>query len=197
VLVFKLSVIVADIWSKQCRATYTLQEKRNRGKPKKSWTDGVHYVQQYQKPEYSTKTSASVCKCALPWVINLKICRRMILRPSKICLVWSLIFCMVPDITFKFKVEKCRRSTSVALRHFEIYSQNNVERTPRTSDILVLFWRFAGIWWGHFSWQIVPFRAAATGNARSLTVNSRVSGTCNAEVDDHSGTVCCFVIALV
>jgi len=42
-----------------------------------------------------------------------------------------------------------------------------------------------GLWRRHFWWQTVPCFAAATGNAQSPIVESRVSGTASAEVDDE------------
>jgi len=54
---------------------------------------------------------------------------------------------------------------------------------PRINEILVWFCRFAGNLMT--SLQLAKFvRAAAKGNARSPTVDSRVDGTPNAEVDD-------------
>jgi len=60
-----------------------------------------------------------------------------------------------------------------------------METTPRINEIIVWFWTFfrecddvisAG--------KLFHVRAAATGNARSPTVDSRVHRKSNAEVDD-------------
>jgi len=64
-------------------------------------------------------------------------------------------------------------------RHF-INNLGTTETTLRIYEILVCIEDLQGIWWHNFN----RVRSAATGNARSPTVDSRVDGTSNADVDD-------------
>jgi len=61
-----------------------------------------------------------------------------------------------------------------------------METTPRINEILVWLWRKLITEIDHVisAGELFHVRAAAMGNARSQTVDSRVDGTSNADVDD-------------